>query len=46
MEHPKILKSFDAYLKKKEIRDIVKKAAREKATNPNKKILEKELLTT
>jgi len=39
-------KSFEAYLKKKEIRDIAKKAAREKATNPNKKILEKELLTT
>ena len=39
-------KSFDAYLKRKEIRAASRKASTEKVANLNKKTLEKELLTT
>ena len=39
----KKLTSFDAYLKKKEIRAATKKANKKKAINPNKKTPGKEL---
>ena len=42
----KDIKSFEKYLKKKEIRAAARKLARKKATNQNKKVLEKELPAT
>ena len=42
----KNLKSYDVYLKQKEIRATSKKLTKEKVANLNKKTLEKELSTT
>jgi len=42
----KNLKSYDVYLKQKEIRDTARKASKKKVANLNKKALEKELSTT
>ena len=42
----KNLKSFDVYLKRKEIRATTRKMAKEKVSSLNKKTSEKEILTT
>ena len=42
----KNLKSYDVYLKRKEIRAAARKAAKKKVADPNKVVLEKELLAT
>ena len=42
----KTVKSFDVYLKSKEIRATARKTAKQKVSSLNKKISEKELLTT
>ena len=42
----KTLKSFDVYLKRKKIRAVARKTAKQKVSSLNKKTSEKELLTT